>query len=244
MNIKKIKVQHTTGDPVTYDVHDARINTIGNGLSNTSGTLDVSASGVTAGSYGPTADVTGTEGETIKVPQITVNTYGQITGVTERTYTSKNTTYTLGDAAYLGVATSIGSSATDNYLATEKAVKDAIDALPSPMIFKGSLGVGGTITELPTASSSNVGFTYKVITDGTYASQAAKIGDAFISDGSNWVLIPSGDDAGGTVTSVGITNGNGISVSGGPITTSGTITVSHGNTSSQTSSSNSGRTYI
>ena len=52
------------------------------------------------------------------------------------------------------------------------------------MIFKGSLGTGGTITSLPTASNSNTGFTYKVITAGTYASQVAKVGDTFISDGT------------------------------------------------------------
>ena len=63
-------------------------------------------------------------------------------------------------------------------------VDNAISALPEPMIFKGSLGTGGTITSLPTASSANEGFTYKVITAGTYASQAAKIGDTFISDGT------------------------------------------------------------
>jgi glucose dehydrogenase len=48
------------------------------------------------------------------------------------------------------------------------------------MIFKGSLGTGGTITSLPTASSANEGFTYKVITAGTYASQTAKVGDTII----------------------------------------------------------------
>lgn len=41
--------------------------------------------------------------------------------------------------------------------------------LPEPMVFKGSLGTGGTITSLPTASADTVGHTYKVITDGTYA---------------------------------------------------------------------------
>ena len=50
-------------------------------------------SGVTAGSYGPTAAVTGTEGATINVPQITVDAYGRVTSVTNRTYTSKNSTY-------------------------------------------------------------------------------------------------------------------------------------------------------
>ena len=107
------------------------------------------------------------------------------------------------------------------------AVASAIASLPEPMLFKGSLGTGGTITTLPSAAASNEGFVYKVITAGTYASQAAKVGDTFISDGSNWVLIPSGDEPSGTVTSVGVANATngGLSVSGSPITSSGTITV-------------------
>lgn len=63
-----------------------------------------------------------------------------------------------------------------------------------PVVFKGTLGVGGTITSLPAASSDNEGFEYKVITAGTYDSQSADVGDVFISNGSAWVLIPSGDD--------------------------------------------------
>lgn len=98
-----------------------------------------------------------------------------------------------------------------------------------PMVFKGSLGTGGTITTLPTASSDNTGHTYKVITDGTYASQSAKAGDTFVSDGSTWILIPSGDEPAGTVTSVGMTVPTGLSVSGSPVTTSGTLTVSYAN---------------
>ena len=109
--------------------------------------------------------------------------------------------------------------------ATKQYVDNAIEALPEPMIFKGSLGTGGTITTLPAASASNEGFTYKVITAGTYASQAAKIGDMFISTGTEWVLIPSGDEPSGTVTSVGMTVPTGLSVSGSPITTSGTLAV-------------------
>lgn len=73
-------------------------------------------------------------------------------------------------------------------------VNDRIDKLPTPMQYKGTLGTGGTITSLPAAAASNDGFTYKVITDGTYASQVAKVGDVFISNGSAWTLVPSGDD--------------------------------------------------
>lgn len=111
---------------------------------------------------------------------------------------------------------------------TTGEVDALIEGLPKPMVFKGSLGTGGTITSLPTAAASNEGYTYKVITAGTYASQSAKVGDTFISDGSSWVLIPSGDEPSGTVTSVTLTQGTGITVSnsGTAITTSGSRTIS------------------
>lgn len=72
-------------------------------------TISHNTSGITAGSYGPTADVTGSNNTTIKVPQITVDTYGHVTGVTERTYTSVNNTYTIYDKA-LKVASNSGTA--------------------------------------------------------------------------------------------------------------------------------------
>lgn len=84
-------------------------------------------------------------------------------------------------------------------LKSAKTANERIDALPLPMVFKGTLGTGGTISTLPAASSSNEGYVYIVITDGTYAGQSAKAGDTFVSDGSEWVLVPSGDDAGGSL---------------------------------------------
>ena len=98
----------------------------------------------------------------------------------------------------------------------------------SGTVQKSTTGTDGTITTLPTASSSNKGYTYKVITAGTYASQSAKVGDTFISDGTTWVLIPSGDEPSGTVTSVTIKATSPIAVnSSSAITTSGTRTISH-----------------
>jgi len=118
----------------------------------------------------------------------------------------------LMGAAYKGVSTSIGSAATDATVPTAKAVYDAIANLPEPMVFKGTLGTGGTITDLPTASASNEGYTYKVITAGTYASQAAKVGDVFVcakltSSTYGWVLIPAGDTDTDTVRQIKV-NGN------------------------------------
>jgi len=100
------------------------------------------------------------------------------------------------------------------------------------MVFKGSLGTGGTITSLPVNGTADIGDTYKVITDGTYASKSAKAGDTFIcltktSNANTWELIPSGDEPSGTVTSVGMTVPTGLSVSGSPITSSGTLAITY-----------------
>lgn len=104
---------------------------------------------------------------------------------------------TMGTAADKDYTTSVTSGSSD--LVTSGAVYTAIADLPEPMVLKGTLGTGGTITSLPTASASNEGYTYKVITAGTYASQSAKVGDLFVSynpSGStySWLLIPSGDE--------------------------------------------------
>lgn len=151
-------------------------------------------------------------------------------GLTETEKANAKANLGISDASSMGVDTSITASASNNKVPTSKAIKDYVDTeienLPEPMIFKGSVGTGGTITSLPTAAKANMGFTYKVITAGTYASQSAKVGDTFISTGTAWELIPSGDEPSGTVTSVGVSVPTGLSVSGTPVTTSGTIAIS------------------
>lgn len=120
-------------------------------------------------------------------------------------------------------------------IATTAYVDTAIDNLPEPMVFKGSLGTGGTITSLPVDGSAAIGDTYKVITDGTYASKAAKVGDTFIcltktSNANTWELIPSGDEPSGTVTSITLNATSPIAIDNNTaITTSGSRTISHAN---------------
>lgn len=63
----------------------------GAGLSLSGTTFSLSSSGVTSGSYGPSSNVNGTNGTTISVPQITVDSYGRVTSIVNRTYTSVNT---------------------------------------------------------------------------------------------------------------------------------------------------------
>lgn len=76
---------------------------------------------------------------------------------------------------------------------TDKLLGD----LAGGMQYVGTLGTGGTVTALPTSDVKS-GYTYKVITAGTYANQAADVGDLFIATVKNntitWTLVPSGDD--------------------------------------------------
>lgn len=122
-------------------------------------------------------------------------------------------------------ATTQETSDDSTKLATTAFVHDVVDALPSPMVYKGTLGTGGTKTTLPVDGTAEVGDTYKVITAGTYASQAAKVGDMFIcltkaTSSNTWSYVPSGDDTDVTQVSAG----TGLTTaSGSPITTTGTI---------------------
>ena len=68
--------------------------TAGTGLSLSSNKFSLASGVITAGSAGPTAAVTGNEGNTIAVPRITVDTYGRVTELTSYNLTNKNTTYT------------------------------------------------------------------------------------------------------------------------------------------------------
>lgn len=74
--------------------------------------------------------------------------------------------------------------------ATTPANARANLGISSATSFAGTLGTNGTITNLPTAASTNQGDTYRVITTGTYANQNAKVGDLFTSNGSSWIYTP------------------------------------------------------
>lgn len=144
----------------------------------------------------------------------------------------------LGASAYVGYDTTVTQNSTK--LITSGAVYNAIDNLPEPMIMKGTLGTNGTITSLPTASASNEGFTYKVITAETYASQAAKVGDVFVSckpvgaSAYEWILIPAGDTDSDTWRNIKV---NGTELLGTAIST-GAINFKNGGNITLTGSGN------
>lgn len=90
----------------------------------------------------------------------------------------------------LSDSTSSTSGVSSGVAATPSAVKSALDAAKSysdgilasndAMIFKGTLGTGGTITTLPTTGLYNTGWTYRIITQGTYAGIVCEPGDLII----------------------------------------------------------------
>lgn len=127
----------------------------------------------------------------------------------------------LAGAAYKGVVTEIPVSPTDNDVPTSQAVTEyvtaAIAAIPEPMVFKGSITLTADSTD-PTKCSITVsgtvkkGYTYKVTSIATSPEYTGtiRVGDTFIADkaspetsatwteGTDWTVIPSGDDEGKT----------------------------------------------
>jgi len=167
-------------------------------------------------------------------------------GAAPKAHASSETTYGVGSGSNYGHvklldAVDNDSGITSGIAATPKAVKTAIStansytdnvvsALPTPMQFKGTVGESATITwaNLPTAAASNNGQTYKVVTahSAETGKPAAKVGDTIISNGSAWIVVPSGDEPSGTVTSIAAGTGLTTNQTGGAaITTSGTISL-------------------
>ena len=60
-----------------------------------------------------------------------------------------------------------------------KDYADSVIGANDAMVFKGTLGTGGTVTALP--STYSTGWTYRVITAGTYAGQKCEVGDLIIA---------------------------------------------------------------
>lgn len=99
-----------------------------------------------------------------------------------------------------------GASVNNTQIATTAFVQSLINskiAAADAMIFKGTLGTDGTITALP--ATHNTGWTYKVITAGTYAGAKCEVGDMIVclKDGTadnnaDWTVIQANID--GAVT--------------------------------------------
>ena len=104
-------------------------------------------------------------------------------------------------------ASTIVTTGTGALTLASKSYVDGLLAANDAMIFKGTLGTGGTVTALPSVPY-NAGWAYKVITAGTYAGKVCEVGDLIIcitdrasgATGSNddWTVIQTNID--GAVT--------------------------------------------
>ena len=157
----------------------------------------------------------------IKIKAVdTVYTVGKVAennGVTVKltdnkdTPTSQDVAFVPGDnvsislnkdkAVVIGVNTvsTINNETANNAIANVGAIKKYVEggiAASDAMVFRGTIGAADknpTVTKLP--EGAGVGDTYKVVSDGTYGTLAARVGDIIIyAKDLGWVLVPSGDD--------------------------------------------------
>ena len=107
------------------------------------------------------------------------------------------------------------------------AASTGIATLTNALIYKGTIGTGGTVETPP--ENYSVGDTYKVITPGTYAGQVCEVGDMIVAIEGGWTVVQNNTDI-ATSSATGMVKGGttvesekiyGINVSG-----TGAMTVS------------------
>lgn len=127
-----------------------------------------------------------------------------VKGVTSGIQTQLNNKAPLASPALTGTPTAptaaVGTNTTQiANTAFVKAEINSVLAASDAMIFKGTLGTGGTITTLP--ANHSVGDTYKVITAGTYADNTCEVGDMIVcitngtsANNAHWTVIQTNTD--------------------------------------------------
>ena len=132
------------------------------------------------------SDLTATAAELNVLDGITATTdeLNHTHGVTDNIQTQLNTKAPLASPTFTGTPKAPTASAGTNttQIATTAFVQTAVSnglAASDAMIIKGTIGTGGTVTALPTTYKT--GWTYRVITAGTYAGQVCEIGDLIIA---------------------------------------------------------------
>lgn len=179
--------------------------TVGTGLTYVSGTLSATGGG---GSGGTVTSVALTAGVGISISGGPITTSGTI----EVTNTAPDQTVSLtgaGTTSITGTYPNFTITSADQYTGTVTSV--SLTAGTGISVSGGPITTTGTIQVINTAPDQTVTLTPGGTTSitGTYPN----------------FTISSADQFTGTVTSVALTAGTGISISGGPVTSSGTIEV-------------------
>jgi hypothetical protein len=217
------------GAPLTY--------TAGTGLSESPAyTFNIANTAVTAGTYGSAS----------QVPVFAVNAQGQLTLVT-------NTSIAIAAGAVSGLAASATTDTTNASNISSGTLGTArlsgsytgitgVGTLSAGTWNGSTIGVayGGTgLTATPTngqlAIGNGTGYTLANLTAGTNVS---------ISNSAGGITISATPSFGGTVTSVDMSVPSFLSVSGNPITTSGTLAVTYSGTALPVANGGTGTTTL
>lgn len=217
------------GAPLTYSA--------GTGLNESpTYTFNIANTGVTAATYGSAS----------QVPVLAVNAQGQLTSVT-------NTSIAISAGAVSGLAASATTDTTNasnissGMLGTGRLTGSYTGITGVGTLTAGTwngstigIGYGGTgLTATPTngqlAIGNGSGYTLANLTAGTNVS---------ISNTAGGITISATPSAGGTVTSVDMSVPSFLSVSGNPITTSGTLAVTYSGTALPVANGGTGATTL
>ena len=196
-----------------------QIYTAGTGLSLSSNQFSITSTG-TAGTYGSAS----------QVPVLVTNSQGQVTGVTNTAIALAGSAITSGTVAIanggsgtttaqLAMNAFAGATTSGSYLRGNGAnvVMSTIQAADVP-----------TLNQSTTGTAANVTGTVAIANGGTGATTAAA---ALTNLGAYAATNPSGYTANtGTVTSVGLSVPTFLSITGSPVTTSGTLAITYSGT--------------
>ena len=130
--------------------------------------LTLANSGVTASSYGPSANVSATHGGTFKVPYITVDAKGRLTAASTKTITlpsDNNTTYTLS-----------GKISDNTFVTTLTPSSGSATTAPIPAMGAASSSAAGSAGLVPAPAKGNN--TQFLRGDGTWATPTDITGNA------------------------------------------------------------------
>ena len=158
----------------------------------------------------------------VTVGYLSDNLNASAVGLGNVTNESKATMFTNAALTGTPTAPTASNSTNSTQIATTAFVQSLVNSKVAgndAMVYKGTIGTGGTVTALPT--THEVGWTYKVITAGSYAGNACNVGDMIIclTDGTaannaHWTVVEGNID--GAVT------GPASSVSGNVVLFDGT----------------------
>lgn len=196
-----------TTTPGTY--RSVKVDTQGRVTEGSNPTIAITEGGTgatTAAGVLTNLGITATAAELNKLDGVTATAaeLSYVSGVTSKIQTQLNNKAPLASPSLTGTPTAptpaVGTNTTQ--IATTAFVKTEINtvlAASDAMIFKGTLGTGGTITTLP--ASHSTGDTYKVITAGTYAGQSCEVGDMIIcitngttDNNDHWTIVQTNSD--------------------------------------------------